>query len=255
MIDRVVQVTEEAGRIVEGVRRDGLGVEEKAGGEPVTRADRAADRFLQRELRALAPAGWLSEEAADEPSRLERDRVWIVDPIDGTRELIRGVPEYSVSVALVESGRPVLAVVRNPATGETFHAVRGEGAFRNGSRIGVREGSILLASRTEAAADEFESFAPDWEVRPCGSIAYKLALVAAGDASGTLSRGPKREWDVCAGSLLVEEAGGTVTDGRGDPFRFNRRPPRTDGLVAGAPGVHARLLAEVRTLGMVDRSG
>jgi myo-inositol-1(or 4)-monophosphatase len=255
MIDRIVQAAVEAGRIVEAARRDGLGVERKRGGEPVTRADRAADRYLRRALPAIVSAGWLSEETADDPYRLERRRLWIVDPVDGTREFILGIPEYSVSLALVESGRPVLAVVRNPATDETFQAMRGEGAFRNGSQIRVREGASLLASRTEVAAGEFEPFASRWEVRPCGSIAYKLALVAAGEGSGTLSRGPKREWDVCAGSLLVEEAGGVVTDARGDPCRFNRRPPRIEGLVAGAPGAHARLLREARALGSVDRPG
>jgi myo-inositol-1(or 4)-monophosphatase len=254
MIEQVITIAVEAGRIVETARSRGLESEEKGGGGPVTRADRESDGFLRHALGVLLPAAWLSEETRDDLTRLEAPRVWIVDPVDGTKEFIRGLPEYSVSIALVESGLPSLAVVHNPATAETFWAVRGEGAFGDGRPLRVRDGSTLLASRTEVEQDEFESFRDGWTLRPCGSIAYKMALVAAGRAAGTLSRGPKGEWDICAGSLLVEEAGGVVTDGAGEPCRFNRSPPKIDSVVAASPEAHARLLKEIRRLGLVTRT-
>jgi myo-inositol-1(or 4)-monophosphatase len=254
MIEQVIRIAVEAGRIIEATRSEAMESEMKAEGRgPVTRADQEADRFLRKSLLSLLRAGWLSEETRDDLVRLEATRTWIVDPLDGTREFIRGLPEYAVSIALVDSGHPILAVVRNPMTEETFWACRGEGAFQDDRLLLIREGSTLLASRTEVADGEFESFSADWTVRPCGSIAYKMALVAAGRAAGTLSRGPKGEWDICAGSLVVEEAGGIVTDAAGHPCRFNRSPPRVESVVAAAPRTHARLLAEIRTLAPVRR--
>lgn len=255
MIDDVVRIAVEAGELLRAARREGgLEVEVKRGHGPVTRADREADDHLRRALGALEPAaGWLSEESEDDPARLHRRRVWIVDPLDGTKEFIAGRPEYAVSIALVEGGRPVLAVVRNPERDDTLHAVRGEGTLRNGEPVRVREGRTLAASRTELSRGEFEPFRREWILRPCGSTAYKLALVAAGEGAGTLSRGPKHEWDVCGGVLLVEEAGGVVTDGAGRPCRFNRPRPRIMGIVAGAPDAHARLLSRLREVGMARR--
>ena len=255
MIQEVIRIAAEAGDIIQAAYREGLHPTLKEGAEPVTLADREADAHLRRRLQAFAPAGWLSEESADDRSRLECSRVWVVDPLDGTKEFIRGLPEYAVSIALVEDGRPILGLIHNPATNETFWSCRGTGTFRNGTRLRVRESRVLLASRTEADEGEFEPFQEGWTVRRCGSIAYKMALVSAGQGAGTLSRGPKREWDVCAGSILVEEAGGVVTDALGAPLRFNRAPPRTAGVLAAAPRAHRRLLSAARAVGMADRPG
>jgi len=178
--------------------------------------------------------------------------VWIVDPLDGTKEFITGVPEYAVAVALVEDGEPVLGVVHNPVTGETFWAERGGGAVLNGQPIHVAEGRVVLASRSETKRGEFTPF-EDWEVRPVGSIQYKLALVAAGQGAVTWSRGPKHEWDVCAGALIVREAGGLATELAGTPLRYNRPRPKVRGILAGAPQAHARALAELATIGASDR--
>ena len=249
MIAEVVAAVRAAGGLVRKAEAAGLEPGLKGGEGPVTRADREVDAFLRRELLRLERCGWLSEESADDPRRLREPRVWVVDPLDGTLELLAGRPEYAVSVALVEAGVPVLAVVHNPATHGIAWAVRGGGSFHDGRPARVAEGSVLAASRTEVARGEFLPLGDAWEIHPVGSIAWKLALVAAGRAAATLSRGPKWEWDVCAGALLVEEAGERATDLSGGPLRFNRDPPRLRGIVAGAPGAWDRARRQAEALG------
>jgi len=239
-----------------------LEVTHKAPDQPLTAADLEADRILRERLLAGAPGyGWLSEETADRPDRLACDRVWIVDPIDGTRSFIARRREFAISVGLAERGRVVLGIVSNPATGELFWALAGGHAFgrdRAGTEgrlqvepaVGVRS---LLASRSELAAGEFEPFRDTWKVVPVGSTAYKLARVAAGDGSGFISRGPKSEWDVCAGALLVQEAGGVVTDLHGQPLAYNRADPYVHGIAAGSAAAHAALLAATRDLALGSR--
>jgi myo-inositol-1(or 4)-monophosphatase len=250
---KMCAVVARAGALIEDVRRGDLGVERKADHSLVTRADREADALLRAELRALVPAAWLSEETADAPARLAQRRLWVVDPIDGTREFVQGLPEYAVAAALVEDGQPVLAVVHNPATGDMLCAARGGGAWRNGARVRVSESRRLLGSRSEAGQGEFEPFACDWDVVPMGSIQLKLALVAAGEAGATLSRGPKHEWDVCAGALIVAEAGGRVSDVFGTALRYNQPLPKVSGLLAGAPEAYERARAHVARLGASAR--
>lgn len=252
-VDRTVEAVREAGRLVEGVRRDGFDVEEKEGQGPVTRADRGADDLLRERLTAIRPGAWLSEESADDPSRADADRVWIVDPLDGTREFVEGVPQYTVAAALLEDGRVEVGVIHNPATDETFHAVRGSGTYRDGERVATRDGGELLASRTELSRGEFEPFRSEWEIRPTGSTQYKLALVAAGDASATFSRGPKWEWDVCAGALLVSEAGGRCTELPGTDLGYNKPFPKVRGMLAGAPEAYRRLRQRIEEVGPADR--
>jgi len=239
--------------LVTDVAARGFAVQSKGGAGPVTEADRAADAYLKRELPGIVSAAWLSEETADDPSRLAAARVWIVDPLDGTREFTQRIPEYAVAVALVEDGAPILGVVHNPASGDTFWAARGGGAFKNGRPIRVAEGNALLASRSEVGKGEFAPFTAAWDLRSVGSIALKLALVAAGEAAATLSRGPKHEWDVCAGALIVEEAGGRVSDAFGAPLAFNQPFPKVPGVLAGAPAAYARALTQLRTVGPSER--
>jgi myo-inositol-1(or 4)-monophosphatase len=257
-IEAVTKVAVAAGRIIQEVRREGFDVEHKGADDPVTRADRAADQLLHDELLTLLPCGWLSEETADSPERLEQRRIWVVDPLDGTKEFIAGIPEYAVAVALVEDGEACLAVVHNPATGETFWAERGGGAFRGTSgqtsvRIRVVEGDLLFASRSELKYGEFAPFVDSWAVKPCGSIAYKLARIAAGDAAATFSRGPKWEWDVCAGSFLIQEAGGHASELLGSKLLFNKPFPKVKGILAGAEGACGRALAQIETLPPSER--
>ena len=258
MINSVIKAAREAGRIIQDIRSRPFDVEQKGTEGPVTEADRAADTLLKRELLALEPCGWLSEETADNPSRLDYYRLWVVDPLDGTKEFVNGIPEYTVAIALVDSGSPILGVVHNPVTGETYWAERGRGAFKHSESgdnepVAVAEGNGLLASRSEIKRGEFEPFEDRWDVRVVGSIEYKLALIGAGKAAVTFSRGPKHEWDVCAGAVIIEEAGGKVADVFGEPLRFNQAFPKTKGVLAGAPQAYERALEEIRAIGASDR--
>lgn len=253
MLQSVIEAARAAGRAIETVARDGFSVEQKGAQGPVTQADRAADDLLHEALLDIEGCGWLSEETADTPARLAENRLWVVDPLDGTKEFVGRIPEYAVAIALVERGEPVLGVIHNPATGETFWAERGLGAYKDGARIAVADGGRILASRSELKSGEFELFPADCDVRPLGSIEYKLARVAAGDAAVTLSRGPKWEWDVCAGSIIVQEAGGLATDVFGNELRFNQAFPKTKGVLAGARRTHARVREIIEGLGVTDR--
>lgn len=235
------------------MRTEGFEVLSKGDAGPVTRADREADALLREALPRIVPAAWLSEEAADDRARLAAERVWVVDPLDGTKEFIEGVPHYAVAVALVEKGEPILGVVHNPASGETFAALRGGGAFRDGKPARAADGRRLGASRSEIRRGEFAPFEKEWEVLPLGSIEYKLGLVGAGEIAGTVSRGPKHEWDVAAGAAVVLEAGGRITDCYGEPIRFNNPFPKCRGVIAGAPAAWQRLRDAVAALGVSDR--
>jgi myo-inositol-1(or 4)-monophosphatase len=253
----------EAGAALMQAFGEGGEVRYKDPDQPVTAADLEADALLRARLRGARPEdGWLSEETADGPARLERDRVWIVDPLDGTRSFIRGYREFAVSVALAVSGEPVIGVVYNPARSDVCWAVRGGGAYRDRGwqggrpagerlRLGPRDGTerpSVLASRTEIVRGEFEAFEAAWTILPLGSTAYKLAAVAAGEGGAFVSRGPKSEWDVAAGGLIVAEAGGLVTDARGDPVRYNRADPGVHGVVAAAPGLHGLIMELIADL-------
>ncbi len=230
-------------------------VTHKSADQPLTEADLAADRLLKRMLMSARPGyGWLSEETADSADRLDRVNVWVVDPIDGTRSFIAGRREFAVSVALAERGAPVAGAVLNPATGELYWAVRGGGAWqRTGDvdrRLHVSSASaakpVLLASRSEIARGAFAPYEAGWTVEGVGSTAYKMARVAAGHADGFLSRGPKSEWDVCAGALILAEAGAVATDADGAPLVFNRTDPSVRGVLCATPSGHPRLLTMSR---------
>lgn len=281
-LELAVAASLEAGRVVGESFGTEQEVRHKSPGQPVTEADLAAEEILRLRLAGGRPGyGWLSEESEDDRTRLRARRVWVVDPIDGTHSFIAGRPEFAISVALVEDGLPSVGVLLNPATGELFWAVREGGAWlervgpapllggslqRAGGarRLSVRsdgaKAPVLLASRSEIRAGEFEPFHGDWSVQPTGSTAYKMAQVAAGVGDAFVSRGPKSEWDVCAAHLLVEEAGGRVSDVNGEPVRYNRADPRVYGIIAsGAGQVHERLLSRVQALGphprLVDLEG
>jgi len=219
-------------------------------GDPLTEADLAADRAL----RAVLPGpgeGWLSEESADDESRLSCRRVWIVDPIDGTREFVEGIPEWCISIGLLEDDEPVAGGILNPATDELVLGAVGEGVTYTGEVARVRdvdhlEGGEVLASRSEIRRGEWDRFqetAP-FSVKPCGSVAYKMALVAGGRADATWTLVPKSEWDVAGGAALIHAGGGRVTLRDGAAPRFNQRRPTFPNFVAAGD-------AAVRTL--VDR--
>lgn len=228
-----------------------IAAEYKSGHDPVTEADRAVDAVLRREL--LRPEeGWLSEESVDDLERLTKSRVWVVDPLDGTREFVEGVPEFCVSVAMVEEGRPVAGGICNPVTRETFLGSLDTGVIYNGSpaRISQKktlDGAVVLASRSETKRGEWQAFASTpLSIRPMGSVAYKLALVSAGQADITFTLTPKHEWDVAAGAALVESAGGTVRTLQNTPLRCNNRSPLLSGLIASGPFLADGLFALIQ---------
>lgn len=235
-----------------------MDVTHKSPGQPVTAADLEADACIRDIMRHARPDdGWLSEETADRPDRLDRARVWIVDPIDGTRSFIAGRPEFAVSIGLAVHGSAVVGVVYNPARDELFCAVCGGGAWleRDGRRDALRvkpasleSDVVMLASRSEIASGEFDPFRDDWRIEPMGSTAYKLACVAAGRGQAFVSRGSKSEWDVCAGMLLVREAGGCAGDLHGTAPRFNGADPYVHGVVAAAVPAYGALLRRVAAL-------
>ena len=228
-------------------------IQHKSGGNPVTTADIEANTILREALLGAFPeSGWLSEESLDDGKRLQREWVWIVDPLDGTVEFIRGIDEFAVAVALVRGVTPMVAVTYNPATGCLTHCRRGSGTFRNGEPVRVSErprleGATALASRSETRRGLFARFEGILGINPTGSIAHKLAEFAGGQADLTVSLAPKNEWDVCAGVLLAEEAGARVTDLDGKPFSFNQADTLRNGVVAANPSLYPdlfRLVAE-----------
>ena len=230
-------------------------IEHKSAGHPVTTADIEANAVLQEILLGAFPeSGWLSEESADDGKRLDKEWVWIVDPLDGTREFIEGVDEFAVSVALVRGAEPGLAVTYNPAAGRFTHGSRGGGTFQNGRPVRVTDrarlnGASVVASRSETRRGLFAGFEDILRITPTGSIAHKLAEVAGGRADLTVSLAPKNEWDVCAGVLLAEEAGARVTDLDGRPFAFNQPDTLRNGVIAANPSLYPelfRLVAEHR---------
>ena len=219
-------------------------------GDPVTAADHAADLVL-RKILPRAGEGWLSEESADDLSRLDRKRVWVVDPIDGTREFIEGIPEWCVSIGLVEDGTPVAGGIFNPETDEMVVGSLETGVTFNGVAATVTEPQqeaavTVLASRSETKRGEWDSVGGNrFLVRPCGSVAYKLGLVAAGRADATWTLVPKSEWDVAAGTALVRAAGGVACLADGSEPRFNKAEPTFPNFVAAGSAVARRLLAHL----------
>jgi myo-inositol-1(or 4)-monophosphatase len=249
-IERIEEALTAAARVLSDFTPGQVDAQRKSGGDPVTAADHAVDGELRR-LLPRGGEGWFSEETTDDFARLDKRRVWIVDPLDGTKEFVTAIPEWCVSVGLVEEGVPVAGGILNPASGERIVGARGAGVFYNGAPATPSErtalaGGVVLASRSEVKRGEWAVFegAP-FEVRAMGSVAYKLGLVAAGKADATWTIVPKNEWDVAAGTALVLAAGGSVWEpGDGLP-RFNRKNPLLRGLVAHPAGLEADVRAQV----------
>lgn len=226
----------------------------KGPGQVVTEADLAVDALLHDMLRDARPHyGWLSEERVDDRSRMRCARVWVVDPIDGTRAFAEGVPQFAISIALVEDGEPLLGVVLNPATSERFEASVGGGAWLNGQRLSVSGrtdlvDAALLSSRTEMKRRHWPDMIPEARFTTIGSLAYKLALIASGRFDGLVSLRASHDWDIAAAQLLVGEAGGRLSDAAGRAIALNQETPRHAGLaVAGTKSLHDALLGRLET--------
>jgi myo-inositol-1(or 4)-monophosphatase len=253
-LDLAIEAARQAGAIVRSLYGTGLPAIEKGdrGDSPLTAADTRANEALRRAITEAFPDdGWLSEESRDTADRLAKRRVWIVDPLDGTKEFVRTIPELAVCVALVDDGIPIVGVTYNPIREEMFAAARGGGARYNGERVRVSEVSelrhaVVLASRSETERGEWERFRGRFGLEVCGSVAYKLARIAAGRGDATFSLTPKNEWDICSSACLVECAGGRVTDLAGEPLRYNRQNPSRSGLIASNGVLHEELLELVR---------
>jgi myo-inositol-1(or 4)-monophosphatase len=247
-LERIQLALQAAARAVRPFTSGDVAVEIKAGrGDPVTAADRAADAVL-REILLQRGEGWLSEESADDRVRLSCRRVWVVDPIDGTREFVAGIPEWCISIGLVESGVPVAGGIFNPATRELILGSLDTGVTYNGKRAeardrGTLDGAEVLASRSEVERGEWRGFeGRSFTIKPCGSVAYKMARVAAGKSDATWTLVPKSEWDVAGGTALVRAAGGRVTMANGSEPPFNQPEPDLPNLVAAGPGTADAIL-------------
>jgi len=212
---------------------------------PVTEADLAVNEMLELRLRGARPGyGWLSEESPDEPARLEAARVFVIDPIDGTRAFIEGDHAWAHALAVVDRGRVVAAVIYLPMADTLYSAARGGGAFRDGARIAVSsaeelDGATVLASRTNFEPWHWvEARVPQVRRKLRSSLAYRLGLVGEGRFDAMITLRPTWEWDVAAGALIVQEAGGRVTDRRGAALAFNAARPQLNGVIAAGPRVH-----------------
>lgn len=213
---------------------------------PVTEADLAVNAALETRLRAARPEyGWLSEESADGPDRLARSRLFVLDPIDGTRSFIEGQESFSVAVAVVEAGRPVAGVVHLPAMGLTYAAEAGGAATCNGHVIAPRPLPDLpqvLTNRTALDAEFWPGGVPRVQRNFRASLAWRFCLVAEGRFDALLSMRPAWEWDTAAGALIAERAGLVVSDAQGAPLQFNSAHPQAEGLIVALPALHADLL-------------
>jgi len=217
-------------------------------------ADTEADEAIKRIILENFPNdGWLSEETRDSAERLGKSRVWIVDPLDGTKEFTQHIPEFCVCVAFVVDGVAQVGVSYNPVEEKLFAARRGGGTTLNGQAVRCSDAADLtqarvLASRSEDKRGEWEEYKPLMQVIPTGSVAYKFALIAAGEFDATFSLTPKNEWDICAGTVLVEEAGGVVTDRYGKPLTFNNAKTLLPGLIATGAGLYGPVRDVIRKI-------
>jgi len=219
---------------------------------PLTEADLAVDRLLHDRLLAAAPDfGWLSEETLDDPSRLDRDWVWVVDPIDGTKEFLQKVPHWTISIGLVHRGVPQLGVVFNPTEDLLVAGVVGEGITANGAPVAMSAaaelaGAHLVGSRSEQKRGEFDDVKDLYRFEAVGSIAYKMTLLAIGRCDIYYTLSPKHEWGICGGHALVVAAGGRVTQKDGAPILYNQPKAKYRSVVAANPTLHDKLLARLK---------
>lgn len=249
-LDLLIQSAKQAGDIALGYWQTGFDVEDKPDGAgPVTEADLAVDRALKQALLDACPDyGWLSEETADSPDRLDQERVFIVDPIDGTRSFIARDVSWAHSLAIVENGEVTHGVIYLPAKDLLFSAAKGQGAFLNGSPIKASETqeltqATLLGAKPVMDVSKWKgNVLPGFQKHYRPSLAYRMALVAEGRFDAMLTLRPTWEWDICAGTLIAQEAGAMATDKTGKALGFNNAHPQVDGVLAATPKVHKQLL-------------
>ncbi|WP_293677278.1 3'(2'),5'-bisphosphate nucleotidase CysQ [uncultured Phenylobacterium sp.] len=252
----ILDAAHEAGALARDLRRKGLEIEYKADDNtPVTNADLATDKLLTRRLRAARPDyGWLSEETIDDSNRTEQRRIFVVDSIDGTRAFLKGRPWWSVSIAVVEDGRPAAGVVFAPELDESYTAAVGKGATLNGAPIAPSAVALLDDCRMVGDPAMFRHPAwpmpwPEMRVEPRNSTAYRMCLVAAGVFDAAVAPVRKWDWDVAAGDLIAQEAGCFVGDHTGVAFRYNQARPSQASLICATPALAPLILARVSHIG------
>ncbi len=233
---------------MEFFQRDPACWDKPGGAGPVTEADMAVDAMLHERLRAARPDhGWLSEETEDDPGRLAARRVFIVDPIDGTRAFVEGGGSWAISIALAEAGQIIAGAVYLPVSDRMYAAQRGGGATLNGAAIRASDTDRPEGARLLAARPVLDPW--NWKAGACPpvkrslrtSLAYRLCLVAEGRHDAMLTLRASWEWDIAAGALIVQEAGGIVTDRRLNPLRFNTASAQVNGVLAAAAPLHPKL--------------
>ena len=248
--DRLALAVREAGALALQMFRGQLASWIKGASSPVSEADLAVDALLRERLLAIRDAGWLSEETEDDPARLQRAEVWVVDPIDGTRAYLAGLADWVIAAALVRAGRPLIAALYAPVSDELFLAVAGGGATLNGAPITASTGDQLAGAKFSGAKRRLDSLAavePRIATVPrIPSLALRLARVATGALDGTFAAPNSHDWDLAAADLLVHEAGGLVTSLTGESLIYNRPDPVHGALVAAGRARHEVLLGLIR---------
>lgn len=254
-LDLILDAAREAGELASRLRQAGLQVELKAGDSPVTNADLAADALLKDRLGGARPDyGWLSEETADDTARLSKRRLFVVDPIDGTRAFLRDRPWWAVSIAVVEDRRPVAGVVFAPQLEETFAAAAGQGATLNGRPIRASDAHAIEDCGMVGDPRLFAHPAwpvpwPVMRVEQRNSTAYRMCLVASGAFDAAVAVAAKHDWDLAAADLIATEAGCFVGDHTGARFVYNGVEPVQPSLVCAAPALAPLILERVRHIG------
>jgi myo-inositol-1(or 4)-monophosphatase len=247
------EAAREAGALARTLQTKPLEVQSKGAAGPVTNVDFAVDALLEQKLLGARPNyGWLSEESPDEPARrIGKPRTFMLDPIDGTAAMIGRTPQWTVSIGLVEGERAFAGAIYNPMTDEMFVGAVGHGATLNGRPAQVTsadklEGARMIAQLSRFNPKRWPAPWPKMDVIERQSIAYRMALVAAGLGDAALLFGFKHEWDIAAGAAIVEAAGGVVTDLWGEPIRVNQQPPRAPGVALSGAALHPLLIERTR---------
>ena len=250
--DLLCRAVRDAGALARSMASDGVEHWNKDDGTPISNADLEVDALLRNALMSdRGDYGWLSEETRDDPERLKRSRLWVVDPIDGTRAFLRGDPHWTVSAALVEDGRPVLAAVYNPMTEEFFDAAAGAGARLNGETISVSPrtelpGCRIIMHTSVLTSKKWPDPWPAMQTEMRNSMAYRLCLVASGEVDAVVTVSSKSAWDLAGADLLVHEAGGSVSTHDGTPFAYNQPDHSCPNVLAAGPGLYDTLLERTK---------
>ncbi|MEM7211395.1 MAG: 3'(2'),5'-bisphosphate nucleotidase CysQ [Pseudomonadota bacterium] len=246
----LVEAAEAAGRIaMKHWKTDVTKYEKDDGAGPVTVADLEINEMLSASMHGARPQyGWLSEESEDGTDRLSSDRVFIIDPIDGTRAFIAGEKGLSVALANAEKGRVTSAAIHLPAREETFAATLGNGATKNGQPISVTSAanldqSTILAARVQMLPERWPGGVPPLDRHFRSSLAWRLSLVAEGRFDCMVTFRRSWEWDIAAGALIASEAGAIVTDGEGEHLMFNSPEATTAGIIAAPHALHPKIMA------------